>query len=77
MEVIKRLPPKDVSDAKEDPIQIVCPPVVYPGTFFNCRIDIPSGQDLVATITMVDDLTLFEDANTGPMPVPGTLTLFG
>ena len=51
-------------------MEIICPDVVLPGTFFNCTADIPKGQGLSATITLRDDLG--KNANeTSTIYVPG------
>ena len=49
-------PVVEVPQTTTDPInygkmEIICPDVVLPGTFFNCTADIPKGQGLVANIT--------------------------
>ena len=38
-------------------MEIICPDVVLPGTYFNCTADIPKGQGLSAVFTLTDDLT--------------------
>ena len=51
-------------------MEIICPDVVLPGTFFNCTADIPKGQGLSATITLRDDLGLKVD-EVSTIHVPG------
>ena len=38
-------------------MEIICPDVVLPGTYFNCTADIPKGQGLSAVFTLTDDLS--------------------
>ena len=59
-------PVVEVSQTTTDPIsyskmEIICPDVVLPGTYFNCTADIPKGQGLEANITYRDDLGLKND----------------
>ena len=51
-------------------MEIICPDVVLPGTYFNCTADIPKGQGLTATITLRDDLGLKTD-EVSTITVPG------
>ena len=46
-----------------DQVEIYCPDVIHPGEYFNCRVDIPTGTDLQATVTMKDDLNEEIDAS--------------
>ena len=63
-----------VPQTNTDPIsyskmEVICPDVVLPGTFFNCTTDVPKGQGLSAVITLTDDLT---KANmTSTIKIPG------
>ena len=52
-----------------DKMEIICPDVVLPGTFFNCTADIPKGQGLSAVFTLTDDLT--KENKTSDVKVPG------
>ena len=51
-------------------MEIICPDVVLPGTFFNCTADIPKGQGLIANITLRDDLGI-KPNETSQITVPG------
>ncbi len=54
-----------------DQSEIVCPDVINPGEFFVCKIDIPYGNKLVATVTLADNIYPVPNITTGPMKVPG------
>ena len=58
-----------------DQSEIVCPDVINPGEYFVCKIDIPYGNDLVATVSLADDIYSVANITTGPMFVPGMLTI--
>ena len=67
-------PVVEVPQTTTDPIsyskmEIICPDVVLPGTFFNCTTDIPKGQGLSANITLTDDLTNLK--KTSMVKIPG------
>jgi hypothetical protein len=53
-----------------DQIEIVCPDVVDPGTYFLCKADIPRGTSITANITMTDDVDGKKES-TGNLRVPG------
>jgi hypothetical protein len=53
-----------------DQIEVVCPNVVLPGTYFLCKADIPRGTKLTANITITDDIDGMKES-TGNMPIPG------
>ena len=55
----------------DDELEVYCPDVVNPGEFFNCRIDIPTGNHLQAKIEMSDDL-IADYINKTDILVPGT-----
>ena len=68
-------PVVEVPQTTTDPInygkmEIICPDVVLPGTFFNCTADIPKGQGLIANITLRDDLGI-KPNETSQITVPG------
>jgi hypothetical protein len=54
-----------------DQSEIVCPDVVNPGEFFLCKIDIPYGNKLIATVTLADNIYPVPNITTGPLNVPG------
>ena len=56
-----------------DQSEIICPDVINPGEYFVCKIDIPSGNDLIATVTLADNIYYVPNITTGPMIVPGIL----
>ena len=70
--VIEPVIPVNQSDTEPiiyDKMEIICPDVVLPGTFFNCTADIPKGQGLSAVFTLTDDLT--KENKTSDVKVPG------
>ena len=50
-------------------MEILCPDVVLPGTYFNCTADVPKGQGLSAVFTLTDDLT--KTNFTSSVKIPG------
>ena len=52
-------------------MEVFCPDVVHPGDFFNCIIDIPTGNQLSAKIVMKDDLDADQTMET-EIKVPGS-----
>lgn len=61
--------PLDVTDQ----IEVVCPGLVEPGTYFNCHVDIPRGSQLTASVTMADDVDTSQLTTTGNIQVPGRM----
>ena len=57
-------------DRWPDQMEIVCPDVVDPGTFFLCHADIPRGTSLMANITIVDDIDPSNSETTGWIDIP-------
>ena len=55
-------------------MEIICPDVVLPGTYFNCTADIPQGQGLRAIIQLKDDLT--NQTNSSIVRIPGKLCCY-
>ena len=58
-----------------DQSEIVCPDVINPGEYFVCKIDIPFGNGLTATVAMADDIYPVANISTGAMNVPGDFRL--
>lgn len=54
---------------EEDQMEIVCPPVVFPGTYFTCVADVPTGNGLAGSLVFQDDLTLTNLSY--PIEIPG------
>ena len=66
--------PLEIVDIVDDTqqIEIFCPDVVNPGTYFNCVADIPRGTQLTAKVAMTDDVdAAMPPDETLVMPVPG------
>lgn len=55
----------------DDQVEVVCPDLVQPGTYFTCHVDIPRGSQLKATVTMSDDVNPAITTTTGEIKVPG------
>lgn len=53
-----------------DQVEIICPDVIHPGDYFNCIVDLPTGEDLTAEVIMTDDLDPGMITTTGVMNVP-------
>ena len=72
--VIEPVVPVNQSAAADNTItdyermEIWCPDLVLPGTYFNCTVDVPKGQGLSAVITLKDDLTNENISSTVKIP---------
>ena len=51
--------------------EVVCPNVINPGEYFLCKIDIPYGNGLTATVTLGDNIYSVANITTGSLDVPG------
>lgn len=54
-----------------DQSEVVCPNVINPGEYFICKIDVPYGNGLTATVTLGDDIYSVANITTGPLDIPG------
>ncbi len=55
-----------------DQLEVVCPEVADPGTFFLCHADVPRGTGLYINVSMSDDVQgLLPLDSTGWLKVPG------
>ena len=51
--------------------EVVCPNVINPGEYFLCKIDVPYGNGLTATVTLGDNIYSVANITTGSLDVPG------
>jgi len=51
--------------------EVVCPDVINPGEYFLCKIDVPYGSGLTATVTLGDNVYNVANITTGSLDVPG------
>ncbi len=50
--------------------------MINPGEYFLCKIDVPYGNGVTATVTLGDDVYGVPNITTGPLEVPGIRCLF-